>query len=152
MDMKTTNRAACRGLLAAALLVLLATRARGAGELDLGFGTGGRALTVAATVARALLVQPDGKLIAAGSAEGSGNPTFAVTRWTANGEPDASFGSGGVVITSFFGVNDGARAVALQPDGRVVVAGGSANAFALARYLASGALDGSFGDGGRVIT
>ncbi len=148
----TTNRAACLGLLAAALLVLAATRARGAGELDLGFGTAGRALTVAATVARALVVQPDGRLIAAGSAGGSGNPTVAVTRWTANGELDASFGSGGVVLTSFSGVNDVVRAVALQPDGRVVVAGGSANGFALARFLASGALDGSFGDGGRVMT
>src|SRR2546425_9241451 len=91
-------------------------------------------------------------LIAAGSAGGSGNPTVAVTRWTANGELDASFGSGGVVLTSFSGVNDVVRAVVLQPDGRVVVAGGSANGFALARFLASGALDGSFGDGGRVMT
>ncbi len=145
----TTNRL---GLLAAALLVLPATRVRGAGELDLGFGTNGLAVTVAATVARALLVQPDGRLIAAGSAGGSGDPALAVTRWTANGELDASFGSGGVVITSFSGVNDVARAVALQPHGRVVVAGGSANAFALARYLASGALDESFGVGGVVIT
>ena len=148
----TTNRAARLGLLAAAMLVLPATRVRGAGELDLGFGTNGRAVTFAATVARALLVQPDGRLIAAGSAGGSGDPALAVTRWTANGELDASFGSGGVVITSFSGVNDVARAVALQPHGRVVVAGGSANAFALARYLASGALDESFGVGGVVIT
>jgi len=148
----TTNRAARLGFLAAALLVLPATRARGAGELDLGFGTNGLAVTVAATVARALLVQPDGKLIAAGSAEGSGNPMLAVTRWTANGVLDASFGSEGIVITTFSGVNDVARAVALQPDGRVVVAGGSANAFALARFRASGAVDGSFGFGGQVTT
>jgi len=148
----TTNRAARLGFLAAALLVLPATRARGAGELDLGFGTNGLAVTVAATVARTLLVQPDGRLIAVGSAEGSGNPMLAVTRWTANGVLDASFGSEGIVITTFSGVNDVARAVALQPDGRVVVAGGSANAFALARFRASGAVDGSFGFGGQVTT
>src|SRR5882724_648077 len=148
----TTNRAARLGLLAAAMLVLPATRVRGAGELDLGFGTNGRAVTFAATVARALLVQPDGRLIAAGSAGGSGDPTFAVTRWTANGVLDASFGSEGIAITGFSGVNEVARAVALQPDGRVVVAGGSANALALARYRTSGALDGSFGVGGEVLT
>ena len=73
------------------------------------------------------------------------------------GDLDTSFGVGGKVITDFVG-EENANAVALQPDGKIVVAGragdpsiGSGN-FALARYHPNGSLDTTFGGDGRVIT
>src|SRR5438128_8975310 len=71
------------------------------------------------------------------------------------GDLDATFGTGGRVLTDFGG-GAGARALALQADGRIVVAGRSRVAvgddFALARYNPNGSLDSSFGSGGRVLT
>src|SRR5437870_871368 len=72
------------------------------------------------------------------------------------GDLDPSFGTGGRVLTDFGG-GDGARALALQADGRIVVAGSSsAGGFALdfarARDNSDGSLDPSFGTGGRVLT
>src|SRR5439155_1103104 len=70
------------------------------------------------------------------------------------GDLDPSFGAGGQVLTDFGG-GDGARALALQADGRIVVAGRSCPStcdFALARYNPDGSLDPSFGSGGGVLT
>ncbi len=99
------------------------------GQLDPGFGTGGRTeLPLSANnwdSATALVQQPDGKLVLGGWVnEGqttAGN--FAVTRLDAGGRPDLTFGTGGTVITP---VAPGARAdfataAALQPDERVPV-------------------------------
>jgi len=84
--------------------------------------------------------------------------------WSSNasaapGDLDTSFGSGtGKVITAIGQDGDVARAIALQPDGKIVVAGGCVNSsgsdndFCLARYLPSGALDASFNTTGKVIT
>jgi uncharacterized delta-60 repeat protein len=74
------------------------------------------------------------------------------------GDPDSSFGSGGLVTTNFTSGNDEAVAIARQPDGRIVVGGFSQPAgfntmrFALARYDSGGGLDHSFGGDGRVTT
>jgi len=75
---------------------------------------------------------------------------------TQSGTLDASFGTGGKVITDFGGSNDLVSSVAVQPDGNIVAAG-QANVvrgygFALARYTSSGTLDASFGAGGIVTT
>lgn len=85
---------------------------------------------------------------------------FAAAALSAATDRDPSFGGGaGLVTTDFDGSDDQAYAVALQTDGRIVVAGGrnvdddfSPNDFALARYNSDGSLDGSFNDDGRVIT
>jgi uncharacterized delta-60 repeat protein len=107
----------------------------------------------------ALAVEPDGALVAAGNSTGAAGTDFAVTRYRSNGSLDTSFGTGGTVRTDV-GANtdDYARAVALQPDGRIVVVGGS-NArrgtdhdFAMVRYTSDGRLDGGFGADGRVLT
>src|SRR5207249_1639233 len=72
------------------------------------------------------------------------------------GDLDPSFGTGGRVLTDFGG-GDGARALALQADGKIVAAGftssdfGTRRRFALARYNPDGSLDPSF-RGGRVVT
>lgn len=101
---------------------------------------------------RDMAVQADGKIVVVGESGGS-ESDFLVARYLANGALDPSFGSGGVVTTDFFGGVDSARAVALDAQGRIVVAGwalreGRAD-MAVARYLANGTLDVSFDGDGR---
>ena len=81
---------------------------------------------------------------------------FGVARLNPDGSPDTSFG-GPEGVTSFGGSSDPARAVALRPDGRIVVAGlfvttSFSGDFAVAQYNADGGLDASFGDGGKTTT
>ncbi|PYO24161.1 MAG: hypothetical protein DMD88_01675, partial [Candidatus Rokuibacteriota bacterium] len=90
-------------------------------------------------------------------AGGFGGAFFALARYNPDGTLDPAFGSEGRVLTNFGG-RDGARALALQANGKIVVAGftssdfGTLRRFALARYNADGTLDPSFGGGGRVLT
>jgi len=127
------------------------------GDLDPSFGSGGKVTTDFATGdddALALALQPDGKVIAVGGAGGAND--FALARYNTDGSLDTSFGTGGKVTTDFSG-GSGASAVALQPDGRLVVAGdadipGVGLNFALARYNPDGSLDLGFGNGGKVTT
>jgi uncharacterized delta-60 repeat protein len=132
------------------------------GTLDGSFGSGGKVTTDFngnTDWAQALAIQSDGKIVAAGWLyNAAGTTDFALARYNANGTLDGSFGSGGKVTTDFNGGNDTANALAIQSDGKIVVAGsGSTGAaerpdFALARYNANGTLDGSFGSGGKVTT
>ena len=89
--------------------------------------------------ALAVLIQPDGKIVAAGSAK---NPTsyydFALARYLPDGTLDSSFSQGGRVRTDFGVQNlDQARAAVLQPDGRIVAAGFASLAFGDTRYAAA---------------
>ena len=99
-------------------------------------------------------IQPDGKIVAAGGARGD----FAVLRYNRDGSPDAAFGSGTGKVRTAMGSNDGARAVEIQTNGKIVVAGGTSDydgnewGFALARYNVDGSLDPTFGNGGVVFT
>jgi len=126
------------------------------GSLDTSFG-GGKVMVPAGVgddYAHALVVQPDGKLVLAGrGAEHLGD--FALIRLDRDGQLDPTFGTGGRVLTDFAGKSETIYAIALQPDGKIVAAGtttGASNDFALARYLPSGALDTTFGTGGKVVT
>ena len=78
---------------------------------------------------------------------------FLVRRLNADGSTDNAFGSRGSVVTDISGRGDAARAVALQQDGKIVVAGISSSQtnpnFAVTRYLVSGALDTSFANAGK---
>ncbi len=107
-------------------------------------------------VARALVVQADGKLVVAGEASTGGDQDFALVRYNADGTLDGSFGIGGKVTTAFDAADDGANALALQADGKLVAAGfatsGGLQVFALARYAADGSLDSTFGVAGQVTT
>jgi uncharacterized delta-60 repeat protein len=135
-------------------------RYNGNGTLDAGFGTAGRVITdfadsQASSVAGvfSIAVQPDGKIVAAGDARIDGKYDFTLARYNSNGTLDAGFGTGGKVITDFAGSDDGAEAVALQPDGKIVAAGFARSVdFGLARYNSNGTLDASFGTGGKVTT
>jgi len=130
------------------------------GSLDTTFAGGGVASTDingGTERARAVAIQSDGKYVVAGWGEvASGNDDFALARFNADGSLDTSFSTDGKQTTGFAG-DDQASAVAIQSDGKVVVAG-TANAggtgadFALVRYNADGSLDTSFGTGGKVVT
>lgn len=99
-------------------------------------------------------IAPGGEIVIAGTTYDGGDPDVLVMRLTAGGAPDASFGGGdGTVVTSLSALGDRARAVAVQSDGKIVVAGetgasGGAGDLFVARYGTGGGLDGSFsGDG-----
>src|ERR1700752_3413310 len=101
------------------------------GRPDAGFRNGGSLTTSFGgtfAAASAIMVQPDGKIVVAGTADfnprvpGSGLD-FALARYLPNGGLDASFGDAGKVVFDFFGSFDQANAAALQPDGKIIVAG-----------------------------
>lgn len=128
------------------------------GNTDAAFNGGGLVLTNLSgdfDAATAVAVQADGKIVVAGRANGIGSTAnFGIVRYNASGNLDGTFGAGGIVTTDFFGDTDVASDLAIQTDGKIVVAGdaknGAANGFALARYDASGNLDAMFGAGGKV--
>ena len=107
--------------------------------------------------ARGLAIEVDGKIVAVGQTAGSGaaDTNFALARYNVDGSPDLTFEGDGKVITDL-GLLDGANAVVIQPDGRIVAAGAARSAtsgfFAVARYLITGTLDESFGTGGKMLT
>jgi uncharacterized delta-60 repeat protein len=145
------------------LLLLAATAFANPGDLDLTFGKGGEVTTDfkgSNEIINAAALQPDGKIVTAGIrfvGESAVTGDFVVARYNSDGTLDRTFGSGGRVITDF-GMTESASAVALQPDGKIVVAGGTypgfpfLGFFALARYNSNGSLDTTFGSGGLVIT
>jgi uncharacterized delta-60 repeat protein len=125
------------------------------GARDDSFGQSGMALLSSdlfAVRANAVQVQEDGRVVVAGVIDGA-RKSFLVGRLTAAGQPDASFGTQGLVATDLDNDEAHAAAIALQPDGKIVVAGrakvGGDFDFAVARYLADGRLDPNFGEGGR---
>jgi len=112
-----------------------------------------------------LIVQPDGKIVGVGDAAQPGvGHLFAAARWMTDGSPDASFGQGGKVTNNFgdpraFGGISFSQGtdVAIQSDGRIVVAGEAlrfptSNDFILARLNSDGSLDNTFGNNGFVST
>ncbi len=136
-------------------------RFRANGTLDPKFGKGGIVISHSRGMSSvyAMELQSDGKIILAGQAFDplTSRSDFALARLLPNGKLDPTFGHRGVVITNFGGQDDFARAIVLQPDGKIVVAGrgdsgGGSLEFALARYLRDGKLDATFGAGGMVTT
>jgi uncharacterized delta-60 repeat protein len=149
------------GLAAVSAVALLSAGAPVAsanpGTLDVSFGAGGALRTnLGGTYdwAYATAIRPDGRILAAGVSNARGTYDFALARYTSTHELDPSFGDGGVVLTDFRQSYDWAYALALQPDGKILVAGVSdasgSKDFALARFNANGVLDPTFGDGGLV--
>jgi len=135
------------------------------GSLDPGFGTGGIVTTPVGSVdaeGRALAIQTDGKLVAVGFSFNGSQEVFTLVRYNeADGSLDGAFGSGGVVTTAIGSLDDRAFAVAIQPDGKIVVAGYTSAIFnsavqssiAVVRYNTDGSLDtAGFGTNGVVIT
>jgi uncharacterized delta-60 repeat protein len=148
-------------LLAAALVLVVGAPSLAApGRLDPSFGAGGVAVIQFPSSyagARAVAVQADGRIVAAGFAHTNDTilQDFAVVRYAPGGALDPTFGTGGMVRTDFDGRFDDALAVAVQPDGKIVVAGTSSDAtgadMAVARYAGDGTLDPTFAGDGRAL-
>jgi TonB family protein len=129
-----------------------------------------RANNVKWDAVEALALQPDGKIIVAGitgnhvATHLTGRGTsrrlrgdFALARYSVDGSLDASFGEGGKAVADFAGNDDHVRAIALQPDGKILLVGETAwdncdSDFALARFNSDGTPDTTFGQGGKVVT
>ncbi|HEX8737708.1 MAG TPA: FG-GAP-like repeat-containing protein [Pyrinomonadaceae bacterium] len=107
-------------------------------------------------LARAAVLQPDGKILVAGDYLGPDPRDFAVMRFNADGSLDSGFGTGGKVTTPIGTSHDEANAITLQPSGKIVVAGFSASStvedFAVVRYNPDGSLDTSFDGDGKILT
>ena len=136
--------------------VFAAARFNPDGSFDDTFGDGGRVRALISTddgapdeEAHALAIAPDGKIVLAGFV-GLYPADFASMRLLPDGKIDRSFGKRGSVVTDLGG-DDKASSVAVQPDGKVVLAGRGANEdddWAMLRYTSDGKLDKSFGDAG----
>jgi len=135
-----------------------------AGDLDSTFGVGGQVTTDlkrSTDLANAVAIQADGKLVVVGQTYQNNDfsgEDFVVARYNPDGTLDRTFGSRGRVRTDFPGLAAVPSSVVIQPDGKIVVAGGAfplftfAGDFKIVRYNRNGSLDTSFGDGGIVTT
>jgi uncharacterized delta-60 repeat protein len=135
------------------------------GPLDPSFGTGGYTISTetggGAIYASAL--QSDGKIVVTGEVGSLSNPggttQIGLARYTASGVLDPTFGTDGQTTLSL-NYSSNASAMAVQSDGKIIIAGGTAigNATSatdyllLARFNSDGSLDTTFGSGGTVVT
>ena len=129
------------------------------GTIDNSFGINGKVFTQVGTstdVAKSVLLQDDGKIIAAGYSFGGGNFDFSIARYDTNGFLDESFGTIGRTITNIGISNDYAYSAAIKSDGKIVLAGYSYNKndydMAIVQYRSDGIIDSSFGTNGFVTT
>jgi uncharacterized delta-60 repeat protein len=99
-----------------------------------------------------LVLQPDGKIVVAGTDFLNPERDFLLVRYNSDGSLDTSFDSDGWLTTDFGSDEDFGYAVMRQADGKIVVAGSSAGDFALARYNLDGSLDTDFDLDGKVTT
>jgi uncharacterized delta-60 repeat protein len=131
-------------LIVASSLFSIPSASAAVGDLDTSFGTGGKVTTAiggGSDAATSIALQSDGKIVVAGNSDNGSNADFAVVRYNTDGLLDTSFGTGGIVTTAIGDGIDSVNSIALQSDGKIVVAGysdnGSNDDFALARYIAS---------------
>ena len=108
-------------------------------------------------VARGVALQSDGKIVVAGYTDpfGSVARNFMIARFNPDGTEDGTFGFGGFNVLDFMGGEDYGNALALAPDGKIVVAGtvfnGARNVFGIARFNADGTPDTSFDTDGKQL-
>jgi len=128
-----------------------------AGTLDPDFGTGGKVVTRIVTRddrIRALQIDSEGRILAAGYARNSANRDVALARYLDDGSLDETFGDAGTVVLPIGTGNDEAAAIALRPDGRIVVGGhagdGSQHDMLVLQLTADGDPDVSFNGTGWV--
>ena len=141
-----------------ALILSFKLSAFAVGVLDASFGTNGKAVVAVGNqvYATATAIQPDGKIVVAGYGKIQDAPEDAVLiRLNADGTLDQSFGTGGKVIAAISSGLDLVGAVALAPDGKIIIAGGTrtprtetATDFFIARFNPNGTPDTAFGNGG----
>ncbi|MCC6186817.1 MAG: T9SS type A sorting domain-containing protein [Chitinophagaceae bacterium] len=129
------------------------------GSLDTSFDKDGIVTTTIGSNnadARSIVIQKDGKIIAAGNTTFGSSRAFTVVRYHPNGRLDSSFDTDGIVTTRLGTINDYLYKVALHKDGKIVVVGysntGTKIDFALVQYNTDGSLDNSFDSDGIVTT
>lgn len=138
------------------------------GSVDSTFGTQGRTASVVGT--SAALLQGNGQIVAVGPIISKAllttfpaatfNTDFGVVRYGSNGTIDTSFGKHGLVLTDFSNTAPFAvpNSLVIESKGDIIAAGQAtqssspASSFALTRYTPKGALDTTFGSGGKVVT
>lgn len=153
------------GALAIAIFFILGGLSRvysAPGDPDISFGNNGIATAVVSedtNTGVSVAIQDDGKIVEAGytNTDNSWHTDFLVVRYDSDGNLDTSFGSNGVVITDLGGNTDKCDSMAIQPDGKIILAGwtdylGTDNYFAVVRYNTDGSLDTSFDSNGIVTT
>jgi uncharacterized delta-60 repeat protein len=166
-DMRIARRSAVAlvaGLFLVSISSQLSWAAGKSGALDRTFGAGGKVLTdfgAGEEIASDLAIQSDGKIVAAGNFGPNEDALgdFALARYNLDGTLDPTFNGTGKVLTDFSGSgsDDVASALAIQSNGKIVVAGysnagGTSIDFALARYNPDGTLDPTFNATGKVLT
>ena len=125
------------------------------GFYDNGFSGDGRLTSARGGVqqAKAVAIQADDKIVVAGISGPPGDFNLAVARYRPlDGSPDTTWSPDGWRETDFGAAQEYANDVAIQPDGKIVVAGQTGTAFALARYNTDGTLDSSFSGDGKQTT
>ncbi|MFN0216146.1 MAG: T9SS type A sorting domain-containing protein [Saprospiraceae bacterium] len=137
------------------------TRLTNDGNLDISFGVNGlNQVSITNGLwnyCQAMEVQPDGKILLAGEAKTFAGLNFALIRLDPNGIYDLTFSGDGKNMHNISTTDDGAQAMLLLPDGKILL-GGYANTadnkteIALTRFNADGSLDNSYGDAGKVLT
>ena len=145
--------------LVASGVVAPAHAAQKRGDLDTSWGNGGIATTAfpAAEFAttRDSIVQADGKVIVVGTVGDNDYSTFAIARFTTDGNLDPTFSGDGMIQVGFMQEHASARSVAIDSQGRLLIAGvtspaleldGPDTRLALVRLLPNGVPDPAFGD------
>lgn len=131
------------------------------GELDTLFADKGKIKTkisFGALALTSLLLQPDGKILSGGYAQMDNNDwEFIIVRYDTMGFKDTTFGNGGIAVADFDSSLDIGYSIALQADGKIIMAGAvSADStladFALMRFNTDGSIDSTFGTDGRTRT
>ena len=128
------------------------------GSLDTTFGGTGKVITSTGTNDKpeSVVVQGDGKILVAGRSRIFSFYDYSLMRFNVDGSLDPTFGTAGVVTTPMGASDDRIFSMALQGNGKIVVAGystvGANNDVTMARYNPNGSLDTTFGAGGKVIT
>jgi uncharacterized delta-60 repeat protein len=105
---------------------------------------------------RALVLQPDGKIIAGGASIAGTKYVFTAVRYNPDGSLDNSFDNDGIVTTQVGNGSVQVYDLGLQQNGKIVLAGwtftGQSDDFTVVRYQSDGSLDTGFGNGGIVTT
>ena len=132
-----------------------AVRLNNDGSLDTSFGVNGKLILPVGNgddAAQTAIMQSDGKLVLAGYSSNGTNNDYSVVRLNNNGSVDTSFGINGKLLLPVGNSEDYAYSVAVQPDGKLVLAGRSVNGnnsdYSVVRLNANGTLDTSFANGG----
>ncbi len=128
------------------------------GSTDNSFDSDGKVTTTASadgSEGNCLLLQKDQKILVGGTLFEGSNGNFALLRYLSSGKPDSSFGINGITTTDFNSGMDEAKAIGLQEDGKILLAGSSTlngtSFFSIARYAMDGTPDLSFNQNGKIL-